>query len=305
MSGLGFGIDGGGTRSRLCVFDWDTGEERCRLVGESTNLYSVGTQAALEHVGALLGSAGFPLAAYRGGCIGSAGLSRPAERRIFASYFAEQMPGCPVYLCNDGETLLVGALGSRSGYALISGTGSIALGRDEGGRVVRAGGLGYMLGDEGSALWIGWQAIMRALRAREGRDLQTGLLEPLVRFFGLSGPDDFVAMLHQRFDKREIASAAQLVLQAAQSDPLAGDIARRAARELALLVKSVREQLPLPAMRVALSGGVLEKSAFMREALDSELRGCYPQVQIVLARGEAVVGACMLARGQADACACI
>lgn len=301
MSGLGFGIDGGGTRSRLRVFDWDTGEERCRRIGESTNLYSVGTQAALEHVGALLESAGFPLESYRGGCIGSAGLSRPEERRIFSAYFAQRLPGCAVYLCNDGETLLVGTLGSRSGYALISGTGSIALGRDEDGRVVRAGGLGYMLGDEGSALWIGWQAIMRALRAREGRDLQTGLLPELVRFFGLSGPDDFVAMLHQRFDKREIASAAELVLRAAPSDPLAGDIARRAAQELALLVGSAARQLPLPQVRVALSGGVLENSAFMRETFMGELRYLYPQAQTVLAQGEAVMGACMLAREQAGA----
>lgn len=299
MSGVGFGIDGGGTRSRLRVFDWDTGGELCRRVGESTNLYSVGTQAALENVLALLESAGFPLDAYRGGCIGSAGLSRPGERSVFTAYLSQHLPGCPVYLCNDGETLLVGALGSRSGYALISGTGSLALGRDESGRVVRAGGLGYMLGDEGSALWIGWQAIMRALRAREGRDLQTGMLPALVRFFGLSGPDDFVAMLHHRFNKSEIASAAQLVLQAAQSDPLAADIARRAAQELALLVESVTAQLPLPVTRVALSGGVLENSAFMRDALGEALSRRCPQAQTVLAQGEAVLGACMLAREQA------
>lgn len=64
-----------------------------------------------------------------------------------------------MYLCNDGETLLVGALESTEGYCLIAGTGSLALARDREGRTARAGGLGYMLGDEGSALWIAWQAI--------------------------------------------------------------------------------------------------------------------------------------------------
>ncbi len=42
-----------------------------------------------------------------------------------------------------------------SGVLLIAGTGSIALGRDEDGRLLRAGGLGPLLGDEGSAFWIG------------------------------------------------------------------------------------------------------------------------------------------------------
>lgn len=47
-----------------------------------------------------------------------------------------------MYLCNDGETLLVGALESTEGYCLIAGTGSLALARDREGRTARAGGLG-------------------------------------------------------------------------------------------------------------------------------------------------------------------
>jgi len=55
----------------------------------------------------------------------------------------------------DVEAAYLGALGEGSGILLLSGTGSMALGRDEHGRWARAGGWGPLLGDEGSAFWIG------------------------------------------------------------------------------------------------------------------------------------------------------
>ena len=99
-------------------------------------------------------SSGVSLEKLKAGCLGSAGLSRPAEKEAFSCFFRRLLPQCSMYLCNDGETLLVGALEATEGYCLIAGTGSLALARDREGRTARAGGLGYMLGDEGSALWI-------------------------------------------------------------------------------------------------------------------------------------------------------
>lgn len=307
MRTYGFGIDGGGTRSRLRVFDWETGEEVCRLVGESTNMYGVGTSRAQANMMALLSKAGLPLEAYRGGCIGSAGLGRAQEQGIWAAFMAQQLPDCPVCLCNDGEILLAGSLRSTSGYALIGGTGSLALGRSPSGDVVRAGGLGYMLGDEGSAVWIGWQAISRSLRSAEGRDLPTALLPKLLAHFSLNHAEDFVALLHQRFVKSEIASAAQCVLDEAQSDLLAADIAALAARELALLAQSVVRRLPMRSMRLAMSGGVLENSALIRGQVQAALAADYPEMRFVVGEGDAVAGACMLAvehaRGEGGAAA--
>ncbi len=297
MSRLGFGIDGGGTRSRLCVFDWKTGRELGRFSGGSTNQYSVGLQAALANIEILLRSSGVPLESLAGGCLGSAGLSRAGERKPYEDFFQTLLPGCPVYLCNDGEILLAGGLQSPQGYSLIGGTGSLALGRSADGRLVRAGGLGYMLGDEGSALWIGWQAINRSLRSREGRDLQTDLLPLLTAHFHLAQPEDFVAMMHQRFDKATIASAARLVLERADTDLLAGDISAQAVKELTLLLGSVLRRLPLENPRAVLSGGIIENSPWMQRHLLQSLRDAFPQLQTVLGPGDAVKGACMLARG--------
>src|ERR687892_1501386 len=60
-----------------------------------------------------------------------------------------------VEVISDVEAALLGALGSRPGVLVLAGTGSIVLGRDGHGRLARAGGLGPLIGDEGSAFWLG------------------------------------------------------------------------------------------------------------------------------------------------------
>lgn len=296
MCEIGFGIDGGGTRSRLCLFSLEDGRELGRFAGGSTNMYSVGRDVAMQNIVSLLRSSGVSLERLKAGCLGSAGLSRPAEKEVFSDFFRRLLPQCRIYLCNDGETLLVGALKSTEGYCLIAGTGSLALARDHEGRTARAGGLGYMLGDEGSALWIAWQAIRRAMRSREGRDLETTLLADLVKHFSLSCPEDFVEMLHHRFEKAVVATAAGLVLDRVEDDPLAADIARAAANELAQLLDSVMRQMPLFPARAALSGGVIEHNAWLRGRLVEQLALVHPDLEVVSGQGDAVRGACMLAR---------
>lgn len=55
----------------------------------------------------------------------------------------------------DAQAALIAALGGRPGVLVLAGTGSIVVGRDGRGRWARAGGFGPLLGDEGSAFWLG------------------------------------------------------------------------------------------------------------------------------------------------------
>src|SRR5689334_18641338 len=57
----------------------------------------------------------------------------------------------------DAVTALAGATANGQGIIVIAGTGSIAFGRGSDGRGVRAGGWGYIYGDEGGAFDIGRQ----------------------------------------------------------------------------------------------------------------------------------------------------
>ena len=52
-------------------------------------------------------------------------------------------------------------IGHEPGVVIIAGTGSIAYGHNGQGQAARAGGWGYVLGDEGSGYWIGRHALRR------------------------------------------------------------------------------------------------------------------------------------------------
>ncbi|MDL2228645.1 ATPase [Treponema sp. OttesenSCG-928-L16] len=297
-----FGIDGGGTRSRLKII---TGNDELVYQGEggSTNIYAVLPEEALDNVYTLLAggleAAGIGTADISAGCVGSAGLSRPPEKKLFEDFFKNRFGlTCPLYLCNDGEILLVGGLEKLEGLCLIAGTGSLALGRLADGSTARSGGYGYMIGDEGSAFWIAHQAIRRSMRSMEGRDLPTGMLDALQKEYGLSSPDEFVYLLHKQFNKADIASRAGMVSGfALKKDPLAADILREASENLVSLVVSVVSRMPeLEKADLVLSGGVLENDRYIRDQFAGLLGSKLPDVRIAEKRRNAVDGACMIAR---------
>src|SRR6266567_630338 len=87
---------------------------------------------------------------------------------------------------NDAVIALAGATASGQGIITIAGTGSIGFGRNASGRTARAGGWGYIFGDEGSGFDIARQALRAALRYEEGWGPQTALREMLLRETGAS-----------------------------------------------------------------------------------------------------------------------
>jgi hypothetical protein len=91
--------------------------------------------------------------------VASRGIWTAGERRALARRLRRFAPR--VVVISDVEAAYLGALGATAGVLLLAGTGSIALGRDRGGRFTRAGGLGPLLGDDGSAFAIG-RAWLRA-----------------------------------------------------------------------------------------------------------------------------------------------
>jgi glucosamine kinase len=301
-----FGIDGGGTKSRIRVVSGNN-ETLYEALGGSTNIYAGSRSQALKEIRDLILNALIDLQItvddISGGCISSAGLSRPEEKKLFSELISEELGlQCPMYYCNDGESLLVGGLKKMEGVCLIVGTGSIAIGRLKDGTMARAGGLGHMLGDEGSAYWIAQQAIARSLRSQEKRDLETRILQDLIKFYHLTEPADFIFLLHNQFQKAEIASAAPVVTKyALEHDPLAVDILKSTAKEIFSLVRSVLLQLPvLDSSEIVLAGGVLERDDYILEKVCALIHENYPDLSIIEKRGDATAGACQLAMSLSD-----
>ena len=99
-------------------------------------------------------------------CAGLAGTAQPESQRKMKKLLAEEFPAQVVYVCTDLD-LTLEATGEGRAIVLIAGTGSAAVGRDLNGQVIRVGGHGPLLGDEGSAYDVGRRAAIAALRAAD------------------------------------------------------------------------------------------------------------------------------------------
>ncbi|OHD80248.1 MAG: hypothetical protein A3J97_01475 [Spirochaetes bacterium RIFOXYC1_FULL_54_7] len=308
-SGLIFGLDGGGTSSRLRIADI---ENRLifELSGEGINPNAFNPETVFSRVRDLFDQAFSSLGEkikpgpvvpddFAAGCVAVAGMDRPQEQAEFNAVLREQIGFlCPVLLVSDPIAALVGGLDSREGMILIAGTGSIAYARLADGTSMRAGGYGHFLGDEGSAFSIGFKALQRSIRSLEGRDIPTALVPDLFARLGISSAQDAIALVYRRFDKSHIARTASLVAEYRdRGDRLAIDIYQGAVRELVSLVVSVAAAAGdrLKCKELLLWGGLFDHDPWLDSAVRAELQSVLPELIIRRPYHDAAYGACLLA----------
>lgn len=264
-------VDGGGTKTLAIVMD-RYGVEVGRAVAGPSNFLTGETDrvmtnitAAVETAAASAGSS-LPLDAL---WVGLAGIDRPGAREDIEPRLSRL--ASDVRLTNDAQ-LLFGAFPDEVGIVLIAGTGSIAFGKDWQGRTARAGGWGYLIGDEGSGYDLGRAGIQAAAKAVDGRGLQTSLLPALMTHWGLNNPMHIIDAVSRDRDKAVIAGCAGLVLDAAEAwDPVASRIVQNGAAELATAVGAVEQALDFENRDVslALAGSLLvEREPYRRLVLD-------------------------------------
>jgi N-acetylglucosamine kinase-like BadF-type ATPase len=169
---------------------------------------------------------------------------------------------------NDAEIALAGATATGRGIATIAGTGSVVFGRNAAGQTARAGGWGYLFGDEGGAFDIVRQGLRAVLRMEEGWGPPTVLREALL---DATASDSANRLLHlfytPEWPRSRVAALAPVVDAAAsEGDAVALRLLDNAAQELALLAASVRGQLwhPGEGVEVAYIGGAF-RSEWLRE----------------------------------------
>ncbi len=175
---------------------------------------------------------------------------------------------------HDAEVALTGATAGEAGIIVIAGTGSMAFGRNAAGVTARAGGWGYIFGDEGGAFDLMRRALRAALRFEEGWGRPTVLREALLQNTGEPNANMLMHRFYNEFSRSQIASFATLVTQTAeQGDEIALEIVDRAARKLAQFAEAVYKQLfqARESVAVAYTGGVF-RSTLLRNAFGQCVR---------------------------------
>ncbi|GER81390.1 MAG: hypothetical protein IMW90_17175 [Thermogemmatispora sp.] len=287
------GVDGGGSKTLAIVVDRH-GRERGRALAGSANYASVGqeeavhqVQLAAERALQAAGAESRPRAAW----IGLAGLDRPADHAVLSPRLATLAD--QVHVTNDAE-LPLAALEQAVGVVLIAGTGSIALGRDACGHLCRAGGWGYLLGDEGSGYDIGRQALQAATRAADGRGPHTSLLPRILAYWGLERAEDLIGVVYHGLETAAVARLATCVFAAArEGDRVARRIVGNAATELALAALVVSNQLEFSdnVVPLALAGSLLVREAPFRAQILRRLRARRRLGQVVIVEEPALSAA--------------
>lgn len=177
-----------------------------------------------------------------------------------------------IVVTHDALIALAGATAGAPGIVVIAGTGSIAFGRNAAGLTARAGGWGYVFGDEGSAFDIVRLALRAALRLEEGWGRATSLRAVLLEASGARDANDLLHRFYTpEFPRPRIAALAKLVDQAAgEGDLVAREILARAGHTLAQLAAAVRPQLFHPAEPAIISylGGVFHSPVVRERFLD-------------------------------------
>jgi N-acetylglucosamine kinase-like BadF-type ATPase len=188
--------------------------------------------------------------------------------------------------------LILPAADLRDGVAVVAGTGAVAVGR-RGPDDVKAGGWGYLLGDEGSGYWLVRAAVRQLLRGHERGDRPTPLLAALLDSTGTRDLAQLVQHLYHSPRPASWARHAPAVLDSAGTDPAAQTVLDGAADALAgIALSSVRRlggDLP-----VVLAGGILTNHAMLADAVHARLSTTeVAEVSTLLA--EPVAGAVKLA----------
>jgi N-acetylglucosamine kinase-like BadF-type ATPase len=217
-------------------------------------------------------------------CAGIAGVGAAKSAERMRVLLATAFPGVAMKLCTDLEIALV-ATGDGPAIVLIAGTGSAAMGRGVNGEIRRAGGMGPQAGDQGSARDVGRKAAAAARLERDRSGEESALGKQLKRQLGVSNWREFEQRISNTPLEQTYPQLFPVVANAADArDPMAREILRAAANDLATLVKSLADDLNLQQapFRLAKTGGMIGHCAFFDNELDLRLREASPTAKIGL-----------------------
>ncbi len=298
-------IDGGQTATKALLAQLDGTVLGSGLGGPSDHFHIEGgveknRRAILGAIDDVLAATGFvpeQVAAIALGLTGAPTGSQAPD--IVIGIVRERLPACEITVVPDYVTNLAGASGGTPGVVLIAGGGAIGYGITEQGDEAIAGGFGFLLGDEGSAFFIGKRAIAAASYAADRRGEPTILQQIVVDHFGVSRPRDLPWIVYAAgFSRERISLLAPKVAQAARDgDAAAISILREAGEDLAVLALGVLRQLFAPGAPVDIypTGGVFQAGDLLMEPFRALLRRDWPDAEPRTPRFPPAAGGLILA----------
>lgn len=295
------GIDGGGTKTSFTIVNKE-GNKIDRLITSTIHYEQIGfdrVESLLrESLKTLLRNNSIEMSQIKGVFLGLPGYGEvKSVKDKIDNIVKNVLKGTKYKIGNDVEVGLVGSLAGKSGINIVSGTGSIALGKDNRGKSIRCGGWGSYIGDEGSAYWIGKRTLEAFSKQSDSRNVKDELYYIIKKHLEIEDDYDIIDYSINKIkkDRTKIAKLSKLCYEAAiKGDSNAIKIFEDAAYELSLLVEAIIKKLRFDEeIMVSYSGGVFSSGDLVLNPLKKNLSNYKIEfIEPILGPGE---GACIMA----------
>ena len=295
------GIDGGGTKTKcVCV------NEKLKIISQaetgSTNPHTIGFDQSAENLINLINQSCLKanIKVIDSVVIGIAGGGRAEHAdKLFKSII--DLAGSTTVLwkrlkiLSDAEIALEGAFSGRTGFILIVGTGSIIFGKNKSGNIIRAGGFGKVIGDEGSGYSIGRKGLNAVAREFDGRGKKTLLTQILNKKYKIANQHNLITKVYSgEFD---IAGVAESVIKAAEeNDLVCNKILQTEIEELLFHIKTITRKTDEKKINLCLGGGLLLSKNLYSVLLKKKIKETFENLVLRKADYLPEIGAVLLAK---------
>lgn len=296
--GYYIGIDGGGTKTTGAISLAD-GKRLATLSVGPSNYHSIGLDQTKQNISLLvdqlLETVHADLTQVDAIAFCGAGIDCEDDTRQMTELIRSMGYTGRLLVENDALGALVGANGKKAGAMLISGTGSIIMGIDHSGDLIRVGGWGHVIGDEGSGYWLSHAGYRYLSKAHDGRATKTQLFDQLLKALDMSSAEDLIGFLYSPgVTKDKLAQIAPVVVSLYHEDPHAKAIVHDAIEGLVELIDTLYRRMGLQTLELRLGGSVLQQSMTFQQCLIDRFRE-RPEIQMALPKADATEGALILA----------
>jgi glucosamine kinase len=295
------GIDAGATKT-ICVLGTET-EVLARAQGASIKVTRVSEADAELHLQPILASlvqeSGIELTSISGTCVGLSGFSIPGVANWVRTALSSRIGG-HLEICGDELIALDAAFHGGRGILAIAGTGSHVVGRTRTGDLVRTGGWGPVMSDQGAGARIGLLALRAMFHAQDASE-ETMLMPAIHAAWGTHTLEELI----ERGNSTQVVEFSKLAPMiaeaAAKGDAVARSVLQQSGEELADLVllamrkgtalESTSSSAAIAPWKIAFTGSAVEKISLLRETIIATILKSDPSVEFVSQPADPPLGA--------------
>lgn len=303
------GIDGGGTKTAAALAD-RSGKILAEESGGPSNFQIIGVEKAAEEIIALISrccmKAGCSPDEVKAGVAGLTGAGRTTDqqrmKQALEAGIQKTFPALDsIEVTSDARIALEGAFRGGLGIILIAGTGSIAYGKGYDSSILRVGGWGRTIGDEGSGYTLGREGLNIVTKDLDGRIRGSLLTKLVAERHGLTNQESIITEIYK--NSFDVASIAPLVIEAASKTDLeCSRILNRAAyeltehvRALTLKIESAAGGMPRQKIPLAFIGSLLTNDSIFVKVVKHKIEFTIPQINVVKPQSSPSFGGVLMA----------